>query len=174
MSYSEVWLNGNYVGEWPYGYSSWALDLTPFIRPGQENVLAIRLDNKPNSSRWYPGGGIYRNIWLTKTSPVHVAHWGTQVSTKTAGSNTQVSARTTVQNQGAQARQVLVTSTILDADSKAVATVRSRQALPAGASGWRFAHPGGAPRFKGRAEVVAEGPAPLHAGLAGDEWGAGA
>ena len=77
MSYAMVWLNGTLVGGWPYGYSSWRLDLTPYIVPGGENQLAIRIDNPPNSSRWYPGGGIYRNVWLTTTDLVHVGHWGT-------------------------------------------------------------------------------------------------
>jgi beta-galactosidase len=81
MSYSMVWLNGQFVGGWPYGYSSWRIDLTPYIKFGGDNVIAIRLDNPPNSSRWYPGGGIYRNVWLIKTSPVHLAHWGTYVTT---------------------------------------------------------------------------------------------
>jgi beta-galactosidase len=80
MSYAMVWLNGNLVGGWPYGYNSFRLDLTPFVKFGSDNQLAIRLDNPLNSSRWYPGGGIYRNVWLTKTNPVHVAQWGTFVS----------------------------------------------------------------------------------------------
>jgi beta-galactosidase len=83
MAYANVWLNGQYIGGWPFGYASWRLDLTPHIKFGAENVLAIRLDNPPESSRWYPGGGIYRNVWLVKTPQVHVAHWGTQVSTFT-------------------------------------------------------------------------------------------
>src|SRR6185312_15912830 len=58
-------------------------ELTPFLKFGADNVIAIRLDNPPNSSRWYPGGGIYRNVWLVKTAPVHVAHWGTYVTTPT-------------------------------------------------------------------------------------------
>lgn len=82
MSYAIVWLNGHLVGGWPYGYSSWQLDLTPFIKPGGDNQLAIRLDNPNRSSRWYPGGGIYRNVWLTKTNPVHVGQFGTYVTTK--------------------------------------------------------------------------------------------
>lgn len=82
MSYAMVWLNGHLVGGWPYGYASWRVDLTPHVVPGEENHLAIRLDNPPSSSRWYPGGGIYRNIWLTKTNPVHVGHWGTCVTTR--------------------------------------------------------------------------------------------
>lgn len=81
MSNAAVWLNGEVVGEWPYGYSSFRLELTDHIKVGQENVLAVRLDNKPESSRWYPGGGIYRNVWLVKTAPVHVAHWGIFVTT---------------------------------------------------------------------------------------------
>lgn len=81
MSYATVWLNGQFVGGWPYGYASWRVDLTPFLKFGGDNVLAIRLDNPKNSSRWYPGGGIYRNVWLVKTAPVHVAHWGTYVTT---------------------------------------------------------------------------------------------
>ena len=82
MSYAMVWLNGNLVGGWPYGYNSFRLDLTPYIKTGQGNQIAIRLDNPTNSARWYPGGGIYRNIWLTKVKPVHVAQWGTFVTTK--------------------------------------------------------------------------------------------
>ncbi len=81
MSYATVWLNGHFVGGWPYGYASWRVDLTPFVRFGADNILAIRLDNPKNSSRWYPGGGIYRNVWLVKTAPVHIAHWGTYVTT---------------------------------------------------------------------------------------------
>ena len=82
MSYAMVWLNGYLVGGWPYGYNSFRLDCTPFIKPGGDNQLAIRIDNPANSSRWYPGGGIYRNVWLTKLHPVHVAQWGSFISTK--------------------------------------------------------------------------------------------
>jgi len=81
MSYATVWCNGKFVGGWPYGYTSWQVDLTPFLEPGAKNVLAIRLDNPPESSRWYPGGGIYRNVWLVTTAPVHIAHWGTSITT---------------------------------------------------------------------------------------------
>lgn len=81
MAYSLVWLNGHFVGGWPYGYSSFRLDLTPFLNVGGNNVIAIRLNNPPESSRWYPGSGLYRNVWLVKTSPVHVAHWGVFVTT---------------------------------------------------------------------------------------------
>lgn len=82
MAYAAVWCNGKFVGGWPYGYTSFRLDLTPFLKTdGSENVLAVRLDNPPESSRWYPGAGIYRHVWLVQTAPVHVAHWGTAVRT---------------------------------------------------------------------------------------------
>ncbi|HTY63037.1 MAG TPA: beta-galactosidase GalB [Acidobacteriota bacterium] len=81
MSYATVWLNGHLIGGWPYGYASWRVNLTPYIKMGAGNQLAIRLDNPANSSRWYPGGGIYRNVWLVKTPPVHVARWGTRLTT---------------------------------------------------------------------------------------------
>ena len=82
MSYTTVWCNGNLVGGWPYGYNSFRLDLTPYIKTGGMNQIAIRLDNPSHSARWYPGAGIYRNVWLTKINPVRVAHWGSTVSTR--------------------------------------------------------------------------------------------
>jgi beta-galactosidase len=82
MSYTMVWCNGTLVGGWPYGYNSFRLDLTPYLKPGGDNQLAIRLDNPNNSSRWYPGAGLYRNVWLTKVNPVHIAQWGTAVQTR--------------------------------------------------------------------------------------------
>ena len=72
MANAKVWLNGKYVGEWPYGYTSFRLDLTPYVTIGKENIIAVRLDTKNWDSRWYPGAGLYRNVWLVKTTPVHV------------------------------------------------------------------------------------------------------
>jgi beta-galactosidase len=87
MSYAIVWFNGHLVGGWPYGYNSFRLDLTPYIKAGGDNQLAIRLDNPNNSSRWYPGGGIYRNVWLTKLNPVHVSQWGTFIRSRNVSSS---------------------------------------------------------------------------------------
>jgi beta-galactosidase len=81
MSGSEVWLNGHSIGGWPYGYTSFEIDLSPFLNFGGENVLAIRLNTPPDASRWYPGAGIYRNVWLVKTSPTHITYPGTFVTT---------------------------------------------------------------------------------------------
>ncbi len=81
MSHPTIYLNGQLVGQWEYGYSSFGFDLSPYIKFGRENVIAVRVDNPPKSSRWYPGGGIYRHTWLTKSDPVHVSHWGTYITT---------------------------------------------------------------------------------------------
>jgi beta-galactosidase len=114
MAYPAVWLNGHFVGGWPYGYSSFQLDLTPYIKYGGENVLAIRLDNPKQSSRWYPGGGIYRNVWLTKTGPIHVAQWGTYVTTPEVTKDAAtIIVRTTIHNQSPSDAIVKVRSTVL-------------------------------------------------------------
>jgi beta-galactosidase len=121
MAYANVWLNGRYVGGWPYGYASWRVDLTPYVKYGAENVVAIRLDNPPDSSRWYPGGGIYRNVWLVKTSPVHVAQWGVRVTTPDAAkTDAPVNIGVTVDNRSAAAADVTVTAAIyaLGADGR--------------------------------------------------------
>ena len=76
MANAKVWMNGNFVGEWPYGYTSFRLDLTPFIITGKENIIAVRLDTKNWDSRWYPGAGIYRNVWLVKSSRLHISNNG--------------------------------------------------------------------------------------------------
>jgi len=81
MAYAKVWLNGKYVGEWPYGYTSFRLDLTPYILTGKDNLIAVRLDTKSWDSRWYPGAGLYRNVWLVKTSQLHVSHNGVYCTT---------------------------------------------------------------------------------------------
>jgi beta-galactosidase len=119
MSYTTVWCNGQIVGGWPYGYSSWRVDLTPYVEFGKDNVLAIRLDNPPNSSRWYPGGGIYRNVWLVKTAPVHIGHWGTFVTTRDVSvSSATIDLEVTIDNNSESNATVDVTTRIyaLDAD----------------------------------------------------------
>ena len=92
MSRATVFVNGQQAGEWAYGYNSFRIDLTPHVKPGSENTVAVRLDNKPDSSRWYPGGGIYRHVWLVKANPLHFAHHGVFARSEnvTAGSATLV------------------------------------------------------------------------------------
>jgi beta-galactosidase len=134
MSHATVWLNGQFVGGWPYGYASWRVDLTPFLKFGADNVIAIRLDNPANASRWYPGGGIYRNVWLVKTETVHVGHWGTYVTKDNAPMKTdaaRMNLQVSVDNDTANDVVVSLRNEIfkLGTDNKAGKAV-SRQVTP--------------------------------------------
>ncbi len=114
MSYAMVWLNGQLVGGWPYGYNSFRLDLTPYVHFGGVNQLAIRVDNPTNSSRWYPGAGLYRSVWLEKLAAVHVAQWGTRVVTShVSAESADVGVEVSVENKGLAAVEVKVETEIL-------------------------------------------------------------
>lgn len=131
---SEVFVNGNSLGVRPYGYSSFRYDLTPYLKWGERNVLAVKVDNstQPNS-RWYSGSGIYRNVWLTVVDPVHVGHWGTFVTTpEVTGEKAVMEVRTMVKNDGQAGRRVGVVSTLLDARGRMVAGQSGFVDVPAG------------------------------------------
>jgi len=119
MSYAIVWLNGHLVGGWPYGYNSFRLDLTPYIVPGRKNQLAIRIDNPNFSSRWYSGGGIYRNVWLVKTNPVHVAQSGTYITTpEVSKSAAKIHLSVTIDNDSKTNSEVMAVTEVFAIDSK--------------------------------------------------------
>ncbi|PSN68091.1 glycoside hydrolase family 2 sugar binding protein, partial [Corynespora cassiicola Philippines] len=119
MSYAMVWLNGKLVGGWPFGYNSFRLDLTPFLNIGGDNQLAIRLDNPVDSSRWYPGGGLYRNVWLTKVDPVHVAQWGTFITSREVSQDSAViDAFIQVENRGNATKRVDIITEVHIFDTK--------------------------------------------------------
>jgi beta-galactosidase len=135
MSNSHVWLNGKELGGRPYGYIGFSFDLTPHLRFGGEgNVLAVRLAPEDQSSRWYPGAGIYRNVWLTVTGPVHVARWGTYITTpEVTDSKATVSIKTEIQNQGSQTSHVTLETAVVEATGKRVSRVVTDLTVPAGA-----------------------------------------
>jgi len=119
MAYSSVWFNGQLVGGWPFGYASFRMNLTPYARPGGTNVLAIRLDNPPSSSRWYPGGGLYRNVWLVKIAPVHVGQWGTYITTpEVSKASARLVLKVTVDNDSKQDAGVTVATQIFEIDGE--------------------------------------------------------
>ena len=104
MAYAKIYCNGKYAGEWPYGYTSFRMDVTPYLNWGGENVLAVQLNTEKWDSRWYPGAGIYRHVWLVKTNVIHVAHWGTFITTPQADANAAtVEIKTAIQNEGENA-----------------------------------------------------------------------
>ena len=121
MSHTRVWLNGSFLGEWPYGYSSFRLEMTSHVQFDGDNVLAVRLENPPNSSRWYPGAGLYRNVWMVKTTPVHVGHWGIHVTTPVIGKDSAVvRVRAEILNQSATPAHVTVQVTLAKKGEHAV------------------------------------------------------
>lgn len=118
MSYAMIWVNGKLAGGWPYPYNSFQVDLTPYLNVGDDNVVAIRLDNPNESARWYPGGGLYRNVWLTKTETVHVGEYGTYITTddvSTEAATVELSVQ--IVNEGSQDQTVEVQTTVQELDS---------------------------------------------------------
>lgn len=123
MSRAQVYCNGHLVGEWPYGYSSFAFDLTGHVSFGSENVIAIRLENKEHSSRWYPGAGLYRHVRIVYLEETHVAHWGTYVTTPEVGEGQgTVCIRTRVENYGAE-KSITLKTDIKDSSGTTVASI---------------------------------------------------
>lgn len=117
MSHPKIFVNGQLAGEWAYGYNSFRVDLTPLLKVPGQNLIAVRLDNPADSSRWYPGGGIYRHVWLEKKSPVHVAHWGVFVHTPVVSSAAaEVVVETTIDNQSARPADLTVRQELLAPD----------------------------------------------------------
>jgi beta-galactosidase len=112
---SQVWVNGFYLGRESSGYASFSYDITDYLNYGGNNVIAVRVDATLEEGWFYEGAGIYRHVWLTKTAPVHVAHWGTFVSTEVTNGSATVTARATVANDGTNDAPVFIDQRILDA-----------------------------------------------------------
>ena len=123
-----VVFNGFYIGRHSGGYDPFYFDVTDFAYPGEKNVLLVRVDATLSDGWFYEGAGIYRHVWLVKTHPVHVKQWGTFVSAKVEGNDATVSIRTEVTNDGKDAQNARVTSTILDPSGKPVAKVAAAPA----------------------------------------------
>lgn len=97
MSHARVYVNGHEAIYWPNGYNAFHVDITPYLRPDGENLLAVRLENLPESSRWYPGAGLLRNVHLLTTGEAYIPVWGTQITTPViAGDHARVRQRTEV------------------------------------------------------------------------------
>ena len=121
---ADVWINGQHLGEHPYGYTSFSFDLSPHLRFGdEENVLAVRVRNEGRNSRWYSGSGIYRHVWLNTAGPVHIAHWGTFITTpEVSADKAIVRVQTTLNNETGKRTDATLVTTLLDAESNTVAS----------------------------------------------------
>jgi beta-galactosidase len=134
MANARVWLNGHELGGRPYGYSGFSFDLTPYLHAaGTPNVMAVRLAPEANSSRWYPGAGIYRNVWLDTTEAVSVARWGTYVTTPEVTPNSAaVVVKTELRNRLKTDANVTVRSSVIDNSGHEVAALDTQTTIPAG------------------------------------------
>lgn len=130
-----VWFNGHYIGHEPSGYSSFAYDLTDYVDYEGPNVLVLRVDASMEEGWFYEGAGIYRHVWLTKTAPLHVARWGTFVSSTLRDGVAALTVQTRLENQGADPGLVSINHQVVDSDGSVVlsSTGQARQ-LEAGAS----------------------------------------
>jgi beta-galactosidase len=134
---SDVWINGVHLGKRPYGYSSFQYELTQHLKFGDEkNVLSVRVNVQQPCSRWYSGAGIYRHVRLKITDPVHIAHWGTYVTTPDVLENeATVRVETKIQNQSVSAQQVTLETVIVDESGHQAAGSSSLQEVEAGSIG---------------------------------------
>ena len=122
MSEARVYVNGKEACFWPCGYNSFHCDVTDLVNAdGKDNVLAVRLENRPQSSRWYPGAGIYRHVRVVSTEKIHVPVWGTQITTPHVKDDyASVCLRTTILNSGKTL--LTVTTDIIDSEGNVVAS----------------------------------------------------
>ena len=134
---SDVWINGFHLGNRPYGYSSFQYELTKHLKFGdKKNVMAVRVDVQQPCSRWYSGAGIYRNVRLTITDPVHIAHWGTYITTpKISENEATVRIETNIKNQSLSSKQVTLVTNIVDESGNKVGSGGSNHEIKAGSIG---------------------------------------
>ena len=133
MSNSSVFVNGHKAGGRPYGYSSFKLDITGLLISGADNLIAVRVENPPLSSRWYPGAGIYRNVRMLILEPVHVAHWGTYITTpEIIGNTASVSISTELENDSGAVVDTELRHRIVAPDGSEIPVVMRRLSLAAG------------------------------------------
>ena len=125
MSDAHVFVNGQEVGHWPYGYNSFSFDITSFLNAAGPNTLAVRLTNQPEASRWYPGAGLYRNVHLIVTDEVHIPVWGTYLTTPEINEQyARVRLKTKVETPGQAFQPLRLLTEIRDAAGQVVATTQ--------------------------------------------------
>ncbi len=123
---ADVFVNGKKIGNHPYGYTSFGYDLTPHIKFGENNVIAVNVKNVGYNSRWYTGSGIYRHVWLTTTNPVHIANWGTYITTpEVSDEKAVVNVRTKVINKGSAEANVRLRIKIVDPAGRTVGSIEA-------------------------------------------------
>jgi beta-galactosidase len=128
-----VFVNGHNIGQHPYGYTSFWYDLTDYINFGGNNVIAVEVKNEGQNSRWYSGSGIYRHVWLITEEPVHIAQWGSYITTpEVSPASAKVHVRTMVLNEGSTDARVQLVCMIYDKDGNQLADDIKKDTIKAG------------------------------------------
>ena len=110
---TSVYVNGQLVGMRPYGFISFSYDITPYLKKQGDNVVAVKVDNsKQPNSRWYTGCGIYRHVYLMKSSDIRIEEWGVQALTEVKKGKGKVSLNTKIENPSGRSRRVIVHQTL--------------------------------------------------------------
>ena len=130
---SEVFINGKSLGVYPYGYSSFSYNLTPYLNFGKENVVAVRVDNSQQvNSRWYSGSGIYRHVWMMVANQVHIAQWGVAISTPVLSEKkATVVVKTTIKNETSFSQKLILKTDLFNASIKNAGSDQSKIELAA-------------------------------------------
>ena len=131
---ADFWINGQHIGNHPYGYTAFSFDITPFLKTdGGNNVLAVRVLNEGRNSRWYSGSGIYRHTWLSIMNPLHFDRWGLYITTpEVSGTQTTVHTETTVINYYDHEEGFELEVEITDSDGNKLASRKSIHQLTSG------------------------------------------
>ncbi|GAA4236699.1 beta-galactosidase GalB [Postechiella marina] len=133
MNNTEVWINGEFAGKRHYGYVGFEIDLTPFVKFGQDNVIAVKLSPKDLSARWYTGAGIYRNVRIKYNAPVHIPQWGTYITTPVVNDEkSTVNIETKIVNKGSKNKTVTLETVIFDKAGKEVAKASKEVSVASG------------------------------------------
>lgn len=130
---SEIWLNGEYLGNHPYGYTSFWYDISHKIKFDKENIIAVKVRNEGENSRWYSGSGIYRHVWLTVCSPVHVTEWGTGITTpRISKEEALVNIKTSLANSGTKPSEVTLVTKIIRQDGTLLNEAKTERKIEPG------------------------------------------
>lgn len=130
---SDVYVNGRLIGNHPYGYTSFYYNITRNLKFGEKNTIAVEVKNEGQNSRWYSGSGIYRHVWLKTLNPVHVAQWGTFITTPSiTEKSASVNIKTKLVNEGASSAEISLITTIINDKGAETGKTESKLTISAG------------------------------------------
>ena len=133
---SEVFINGHSLGKRPNGYISFAYDATPYVKYGGENTISVRVDHSQSAdSRWYTGSGIYRDVWLVYSNPVHIAQWGVYAYPEVKKGTGTLNVEVEVENGSAGKSTLTVVNELISKDGKSVGKSSSKVEVAANKNG---------------------------------------